>query len=125
MLVSLAAILDLAEIILSLLSVGIGGFVKDIASWLFIGIFWMLKAPFWKGNKWIAKMTTMTATFLIGIIPVFSDFLPELTIGILATIIYTRIEDRLGSKIRSVRAMNDKIVRFKREREMNQHDRAA
>ncbi len=125
LLVALAAVLDLVEIILSLLTVGVGGFVKDFASWLFIGIFWMLKAPFWKGNKWIAKMTTMTATFLIGLIPVLSDFLPELTIGILATIIYTRIEDRLGSQIRAVREMNDKIVRFKRERGLGQHDKAA
>ncbi len=125
LLVALAVVLDVVEIILSLLSVGIGGFIKDVASWLFIAIFWMLNAPFWKGNKWIAKMTTMTATFVVGLIPVLSDFLPELTIGILATIIYTRIEDRLGSQIRAVKEINDKIVRFKRERGANQYDKAA
>lgn len=124
-LVALAAVLDLTEIILSLLSAGVGGFIKDVASWLFIAIFWMLKAPFWKGNKWLTKMTTMTTTFIVGLIPYLSDFLPELTIGILATIIYTRIEDRLGAQIHAVKEINDKIVRFKRERGVGQQDKAA
>jgi hypothetical protein len=113
--------LDLMEAILSLLIPGVGGYIKDFASYIiFPFLFWIFKIPFWKGNKRIQKMSTMIIGALIALIPVVSDVLPELTISVFVTIMYSRIEDKLGvqgkflqkkSKILTAKRVREKIRR--------------
>jgi hypothetical protein len=116
-LVGFAFSLDLIEAILSLFIPGVGGYIKDFASYIiFPFLFWFFKIPFWKGNKRIQKMSTMIIGAIIALIPIVSDVLPELTISVFVTIMYSRVEDRLGVQGKFLQK-NPKILTAKRVRE--------
>jgi predicted branched-subunit amino acid permease len=118
-LITLAFVFDIVEAILALFTAGVGSYVKDFAEIIVFPIlFWIFKIPFWKGNKRVAKITASIVTVLVSLIPFVSDILPELTIGVLVTILYSRVEDRLGLDGKLLGGNpNSKITRFKRERQ--------
>ncbi|MEY4440790.1 MAG: hypothetical protein RLY49_416 [Candidatus Parcubacteria bacterium] len=117
-LIILAFVFDIIEAILALFTVGVGSYIKDFAEIIVFPIlFWIFKIPFWKGNKRVAKITASIVTVLVSLIPFVSDILPELTIGVFVTILYSRVEDRLGLEGKFLSGNpNSKITRFKRER---------
>lgn len=115
-LVGFAAFFDLLELILSLFTAGAGGYIKDFASYIvFPALFWLFKIPFWKGNKRIQKITTMIVGAIVALIPVVSDILPELTIAVIITIMYSRVEDKMGTQGQMLQK-NPNIVRSRRVR---------
>lgn len=111
----LSLFLDILETIL-FFTTGVGGTVKDIAAaYIFPVAFWVAGAPMWKGKKKVQKILTNVLTLGLGFIPFVSDFIPELTIGTVATILYTRAEDIFESKKAALMKL-DSIVRRKRTR---------
>ncbi len=116
-LVSLAFSFDLIELILSIVLPVVGGYIKDFASYIIFPFFFgLLGIPFWKGNKRVQKMTTMIVGYLVALIPGVSDVLPELTISVCVTIMYSRIEDKLGVQGKLLQKKS-KILTAKRVRE--------
>ncbi len=117
-LIALAFMFDIVEAILSLFTAGVGGYIKDFAEVIvFPFLFWICKIPFWKGQKRSAKLVTAVATFIVSLIPFVSDVIPELTVGVIVTIIYSRVEDRLGIQGKLLQGNpNSKVTRFRRER---------
>jgi Na+/proline symporter len=115
-LIGLAFVFDVVEAILSLVLAGVGGYIKDFASIiLFPILFLIFKIPFWKGNKKVEKISTNIIGFIVALIPFLSDVLPELTISVIITIMYSRIEDKLGIQGNLLQP-NPKITRYKRVR---------
>jgi Na+/proline symporter len=117
-LIAIAGYFDLIELILSLVSVGAASYIKDFAQIiLFPVIFWVLKAPFWKGKRKAKKMISMLSGFFVALIPFVSDVLPEVMISVALTIYYTRKEDvlaMLSSEAAEIRDRN--ITRYKNAR---------
>lgn len=115
--------LDAIELALDLIgTAGFGvlvviGYIKDFVSIIIVPlIFFVLGAPFWKGRKAKKKMVTMVSGFLISLIPWVGAFMPETTLSILATILYTRSEDKEIAK-ETFKQRGEKITRSKRTRE--------
>lgn len=116
-LVLLSIFSDVLEIIL-FFSTGVGGTIKDfVATYLYPLIFWVIGVPFWKGKKSKEKILTMLVTLGIGYVPFVSDFTPELTIGVILTILLTRAEDIYESKKAAITKMKSSITRIKRTRD--------
>ena len=117
LLVIIAVIFDIAEIILDIAGAGVAGTIKDIAQTIFFPVvFFILKAPFWKGKKKAKKMISMITTFFVSYIPIISTILPEVAIGVALTIYFTRKEDKEGGDNIIQFPKNQNITRQKRER---------
>ena len=115
-LVYIAFMFDIIEVILDIVGVGAGGWIKDfIQIPFFATAFWVLGVPFWKGNKRLAKIITVITTSIISLLPIVSTVLPEATIGVLVTILYTRLEDKFENQKELVQATRN-ILRSKRSR---------
>jgi hypothetical protein len=116
LLVYVAFMFDIIEVILDIVGVGAGGWIKDfIQIPFFAATFWFLGVPFWKGNKRLAKIITVVTTSIISLIPIVSTVLPEATIGVLITILYTRLEDKFENQKELAQATRN-ILRSKRGR---------
>ncbi len=117
-LLTLALTFDIAEIALAIFTLEIGSYVKDFAEFIvFPFLFWIFKIPFWKGNKRVQKIITAIITAIVSLTPILGDVMPELVVGVFITIMYSRIEDRLGieGKLLSTNP-NSKITRMRRTR---------
>jgi hypothetical protein len=110
---------DIFEILLDLISFGIGGIIKDIAQIVFFpAVFFILKAPFWKGKKASKKIIAMVIGALTGFIPYVSTIMPEVAISVFMTVYLTRKEDKEALDDPDVAKRRDKnITRYKRVRE--------
>lgn len=122
-LVFIAFVFDVLEVVLDIVGVGIGGFIKDfIQIPFFIIAFWALKVPFWEGRKRIAKIVAYVAMNIWALIPIVSTATPEATIGVLAIIVLSRIEDagltqeELEALEQKIRKTGDGIKRIIRSR---------
>lgn len=116
-LVFIAFVFDFVEIILDLFGFGVAGTIKDIAQIIFFPtVFFIFKAPFWKGKKKAKKIIAMLSSMFVAIIPILSTVAPEVTIGVLLTVYYTRKEDREGVNDKEQK-QNRNITRPKRVRE--------
>jgi predicted branched-subunit amino acid permease len=104
---------------LDLISFGIGGIIKDIAQIVFFpAVFFILKAPFWKGKKASKKIIAMVIGALTGFIPYVSTIMPEVAISVFMTVYLTRKEDKEALDDPDVAKRRDKnITRYKRVRE--------
>lgn len=116
-LILFAGLFDLIELLLSLFLAAVGGYIKDFASILLFPIlFSIFKIPFWKGSKKTQKINTMLVGYLIALVPILSDIVPELAISVAVTIFYSRVEDRLGIQGKLLEK-NPKIITSKRIRQ--------
>lgn len=123
LLVYLGINLDALELALDLIgTAGFGvlvvvGYVKDFITIIILPlIFFVLGAPFWKGRKVKKKMVTMISAFIISFIPWIGAIMPETVLSIIATILYTRAEDREKAK-ETLTKKRESITRLKRVRE--------
>lgn len=113
----IATLLEVLELIADIFSAGAAGTIVDIVQTLFfIPAFWLIGAPFWKGQKAAKKMTTFIVTTLVSYVPYISSVLPEILIGVIITIYLTRQEDREIAK-KSITTQSSNITRPKRERQ--------
>lgn len=89
-----ALFLDAFNALLTVLGVGLvaSSVISPVATFGFVVWFWMHSVTFTKSPK---KLAAMGIQSVIGLIPVL-NVLPELTLGVLITILLTRSEDRGG-----------------------------
>ena len=89
-----AGCIDLFQALLNILIVGefFSAIISVCADVLFIIWFWMLGVSFTKNPKNLAAMGTQA---LIGLVPILNT-LPELTLGVLAVVLITKVEDKSG-----------------------------
>ena len=123
LLIYLGINLDAIELALDLIgTVGFGvlviiGYIKDFITVIIVPlIFFVLGAPFWKGKKAKKKMITMISAFIVSLMPWVGALMPETTLSIVATILYTRSEDRDMAK-KALTKKGEAITRLKRMRE--------
>ena len=123
LLVYLGINLDALELALDLIgTAGFGvlvviGYIKDFITIIILTlIFAVLGAPFWKGRKAKKKMVTMISAFIISFIPWVGGVMPETTISIITTILFTCSEDRENAKEMSEKK-REGVTRSKRIRE--------
>ncbi len=86
--------IDAFNALLNLLGVGeiLSSVISPVASFAFVVWFWILGVSFIKNPK---KLVAMGGQAIIGLIPVINT-LPELTLGVVVTILLTRSEDKGG-----------------------------
>lgn len=120
MLLFIAGFFDVLEVALDAIGTagfGVGvviGYLKDAISFVFFPfIFFVLRAPFWKGKKAKKKMIAMVTGFLISIVPWLGAIMPETLISVAVTTYLTRSEDKSRAK-NAVGDLGKNIVRAKR-----------
>jgi hypothetical protein len=106
-LITVAASIDIFEAILGILIVGefinpVISICADVGFWIW---FKMLGVEFTKDPK---NLTAMATQALIGLIPGL-DILPELTLGVVAIVIFTRIVDKSNALGKLAGATQGKI----------------
>ena len=86
--------IDIFNAILNIAAIGevLSSIISPIATFAFVIWFWMLGVSFMKNPK---KLAAMGGQAIVGLIPIINT-LPELTLGVLITIILTRSEDKGG-----------------------------
>lgn len=89
-----ALFIDGFNALLNLLAIGevLSSVISPVATFGFVVWFWLLDVTFIKNP---GKLAAMGGQALIGLVPVLNT-LPELTIGVIITIILTHSEDKGG-----------------------------
>ena len=103
----MALSIDAFNALLNLLAIGeiLSSVISPVASFAFVVWFWILGVSFIKNPK---KLAAMSGQAIIGLIPVINT-LPELTIGVIATILLTRSEDKGGLLSKATNITQGKI----------------
>ena len=99
--------IDIFNALLNLFAIGevLSSIISPIATFAFVIWFWILGANFVKKPK---KLAAMGGQAIIGLIPVINT-LPELTLGVIITILLTRSEDKGGLLSKATNITQEKI----------------